>query len=97
MCIRDRYNTDALVASALILIMDSLANASGNGTVGNQSLNSMSPSAWIFHVKGAATILTAVWPLSERSKFHNIISVDLSDLGDVINPDVCLLYTSRCV
>lgn len=89
-------NTDALVASALILIMDSLANASGNGTVGNQSLNSMSPSAWIFHVKGAATILTAVWPLSERSKFHNIISVDLSDLGDVINPDVGTITELVC-
>ena len=89
-------NTDALVASALILIMDSLANASGNGTVGNQSLNSMSPSAWIFHVKGAATILTAVWPLSERSKFHNIISVDLSDLGDVINPDVGTITDLVC-
>ncbi|CAI4058527.1 Upc2p SKDI_04G4300 [Saccharomyces kudriavzevii IFO 1802] len=89
-------NTDALVASALILIMDSLANASGGGTVGNQSLNSMSPSAWIFHVKGAATILTAVWPLSERSKFHNIISVDLSDLGDVINPDVGAITELVC-
>ncbi|CAI7151100.1 CPS_collapsed_G0003520.mRNA.1.CDS.1 [Saccharomyces cerevisiae] len=44
-------NTDALVASALILILDSLANAS-----------SSSPTAWIFHVKGAVTILTAhIW------------------------------------
>lgn len=66
-------NTDALVASALILILDSLANAS-----------SSSPTAWIFHVKGAVTILTAVWPLSETSKFYNLISVDLSDLGEAV-------------
>lgn len=77
-------NTDALVASALILIMDSLANASSSNS---SSANSMSPSAWIFHVKGAATILTAVWPLTEKSRFYNLISVDLSDLGDVINQE----------
>ncbi|KAG0668931.1 hypothetical protein C6P45_004281 [Maudiozyma exigua] len=77
-------NTDALVASALILIMDSLANAS---TVPAGSQNTMASSAWIFHVKGAATILTAVWPLSENSRFHDLISVDLSDLGDVINKE----------
>ena len=77
-------NTDALVASALILIMDSLANAS---TAPAGSQNTMASSAWIFHVKGAATILTAVWPLSENSRFHDLISVDLSDLGDVINKE----------
>lgn len=77
-------NTDALVASALILIMDSLANAS---TTNPANPNSMSPSAWIFHVKGAATILTAVWPLTEKSRFYNLISVDLSDLGDVVNQE----------
>lgn len=77
-------NTDALVASALILIMDSLANAS---TSSPANPNSMSPSAWIFHVKGAATILTAVWPLTEKSRFYNLISVDLSDLGDVVNQE----------
>ena len=77
-------NTDALVASALILIMDSLANAS-SAPAGSQ--NTMASSAWIFHVKGAATILTAVWPLSENSRFHDLISVDLSDLGDVINKE----------
>ena len=78
-------NTDALVASALILIMDSLANASAASS--GPSANSMASSAWIFHVKGAATILTAVWPLSENSRFHDLISVDLSDLGDVINKE----------
>ncbi|ODQ81498.1 hypothetical protein BABINDRAFT_27615, partial [Babjeviella inositovora NRRL Y-12698] len=75
-------NTDALVASALILIMDSLANAS-LPTSTSQKL--MPASAWIFHVKGAATILTAVWPLSESSRFHKFISVDLGDLGDIMN------------
>ncbi|QPG76016.1 hypothetical protein FOA43_003402 [Brettanomyces nanus] len=73
-------NTDALVAAALILIMDSLANASSPTST---SLKSLPPSAWIFHVKGAATILTAVWPLSERSRFYKFISVDLGDLGDI--------------
>ncbi|ANZ77368.1 BA75_05148T0 [Komagataella pastoris] len=73
-------NTDALVASALILIMDSLANASLPTSTSPKSLPA---SAWIFHVKGAATILTAVWPLNESSRFHKFISVDLSDLGDV--------------
>lgn len=91
-------NTDALVASALILIMDSLANASGgvinsdgkdddDGTSQNSSSNTMSPSAWIFHVKGASTILTAVWPLNEESRFHNLISIDLSDFGNIINQE----------
>lgn len=83
-------NTDALVASAIILIMDSLANAATPTASGvNSPLNSgsISTSAWIFHVKGAATILTAVWPLTEKSRFYNLINVDLSDLGDVINQE----------
>lgn len=75
-------NTDALVASALILIMDSLANASAPSLTSPKSLPA---SAWIFHVKGAATILTAVWPLTETSRFYKFISVDLGDLGDIIN------------
>lgn len=75
-------NTDALVASALILIMDSLANASVPSLTSPKSLLA---SAWIFHVKGAATILTAVWPLTEASRFYKFISVDLGDLGDIIN------------
>lgn len=75
-------NTDALVASALILIMDSLANASVPSLTSPKSLPA---SAWIFHVKGAATILTAVWPLSEASRFYQFIGVDLGDLGDVFN------------
>ncbi|KAH3660042.1 hypothetical protein OGAPHI_007247 [Ogataea philodendri] len=73
-------NTDALVAAALILIMDSLANAS---LPTSTSIKSLPPSAWIFHVKGAATILTAVWPLSEKSRFYKFISVDLGDLGEI--------------
>lgn len=75
-------NTDALVASALILIMDSLANASFPLSTLPKSLPA---SAWIFHVKGAATILTAVWPLTESSRFYKFISVDLGDLGDITN------------
>lgn len=75
-------NTDALVASALILIMDSLANASFPSSTSPKSLPA---SAWIFHVKGAATILTAVWPLTETSRFYKFISVDLGDLGDITN------------
>lgn len=74
-------NTDALVASALILIMDSLANASLPST--STSVKSLPSSAWIFHVKGAATILTAVWPLSEKSRFYKFISVDLGDLAEI--------------
>lgn len=75
-------NTDALVASALILIMDSLANALVPSLTLPKSLPAL---AWIFHVKGAATILTAVWPLTEASRFYKFISVDLGDLGDIIN------------
>lgn len=78
----DSNNTDALVASALILIMDSLANASVPSLTSSKSLPA---SAWIFHVKGAATILTAVWPLTEASRFYKFIGVDLGDLGDIIN------------
>lgn len=80
-------NTDALVASAIILIMDSLANASNPTNNGSMNNGSISASAWIFHVKGAATILTAVWPLTENSRFYNLINVDLSDLGDIINQE----------
>lgn len=76
-------NTDALVASALLLIMDSLANATNTGS----GLSVQSSSAWIFHVKGASTILTAVWPLKETSIFHDLISVDLTNLGNFINKE----------
>lgn len=75
-------NTDALVASLLILIMDSLANASLPTSTSPKSLPA---SAWIFHVKGAATILTAVWPLNESSRFYKLIGVELGDLGDIAN------------
>ncbi|KAL7664983.1 Zn(2)-C6 fungal-type domain-containing protein [[Candida] zeylanoides] len=85
-------NTDALVASALILIMDSLANASFPSSTSPKSLPA---SAWIFHVKGAATILTAVWPLTESSRFYKFISVDLSDLGDIMNQKVDLKDSSN--
>lgn len=84
-------NTDALVASALILIMDSLANASFPLSTSPKSLPA---SAWIFHVKGAATILTAVWPLTEYSRFFKFISVDLGDLGDIINQKIDFTSTA---
>lgn len=84
-------NTDALVASALILIMDSLANASAPSL---ESPKSLPASAWIFHVKGAATILTAVWPLTEASRFYKFIGVDLGDLGDIINQKSQVTETS---
>lgn len=80
-------NTDALVASALILIMDLLANALFPSLTLPKSLPAL---AWIFHVKGAATILTAVWPLTELSRFYKFILVDLSDLGDIMNQKVDL-------
>ena len=84
-------NTDALVASAIILIMDSLANASFPSSTSPKSLPA---SAWIFHVKGAATILTAVWPLTPASRFYKFISVDLGDLGDIMNQRVNLSKNS---
>lgn len=80
-------NTDALVASALILIMDLLANALYPLNTLPKSLPAL---AWIFHVKGAATILTAVWPLTEQLRFYKFISVDLGDLGDIMNNKVNL-------
>lgn len=80
-------NTDALVALALILIMDSLANALYPESTLPKSLPAL---AWIFHVKGAATILTAVWPLTEQLRFYKFISVDLGDLGDIMNNKVNL-------
>lgn len=80
-------NTDALVALALVLIMDSLANASLPLSTSPKLLPA---SAWIFHVKGAATILTAVWPLTEALRFYKYIFVDLGDLGDIMNHKVNL-------
>lgn len=85
-------NTDALVALALILIMDSLANASLPLATSPKSLPA---SAWIFHVKGAATILTAVWPLTEALRFYKYIFVDLGDLGDIMNHKVNLKSRSE--
>ncbi|EGW30902.1 uncharacterized protein SPAPADRAFT_62815 [Spathaspora passalidarum NRRL Y-27907] len=72
--------------------MDSLANASFPSSTSPISLPA---SAWIFHVKGAATILTAVWPLTEASRFYKFISVDLGDLGDIINQRVNLGKKAR--
>ncbi|CCE62372.1 hypothetical protein TPHA_0C02180 [Tetrapisispora phaffii CBS 4417] len=86
-------NIDALVASAIILIMDSLANAS---TSNSGKTNYISPSAWIFHVRGAATIFTAVWPLPETSKFYDLISMDLSGLGNFIHQNSTTITELTC-
>lgn len=70
-------NLDALVAASILLILDSLANASSDST----SPSSLPPSAWLHHVRGAATILTAVGPPSQESRFYSLVNVDLSDLA----------------
>lgn len=82
-------NLDALVAASILLILDSLANASPDAT----SSSSISPSAWLHHVRGAATILTSIGQFTEESMFHQQLNVDLSDLAmpgvDVISPLEC--------
>ncbi|ODQ67723.1 hypothetical protein NADFUDRAFT_53879 [Nadsonia fulvescens var. elongata DSM 6958] len=98
-------NTDPLVASSLLLIMESLANASTHSA----EARSASAQAWIFHVRGAATILSAVWPLTPESRFYRLIGMDLRDLNnsnvqfeifhkvsttglDIFDPDIADLY-----
>lgn len=71
-------NLDALVASSILLILDSMANASPPNTSSRASLPA---SAWLHHVRGAATILTAVGPPSKESRFFRLVNVDLSDLA----------------
>lgn len=71
-------NLDALVASSILLILDSMANASAP----NASTPSSLPSTtWLHHVRGAATILTAIGPPTQESRFFRLVSVDLSDLA----------------
>lgn len=71
-------NLDALVASSILLILDSLANASPTETFSGSSLPA---SAWLHHVRGAAIILTAVGPPTPESRFFRLVNVDLSDLA----------------
>ncbi len=90
----DLDGTDAIVATALLLIMDSLANASPPSSI---SLKSLPASTWIYHVRGAATILTSVWPLTIQSRFFQIISIDLGDLGDLALEDPNLELKFECL
>lgn len=89
-------NLDALVASSILLILDALANASPPEST---SPSSLPASAWLHHVRGAATILTAIGPPNPESRFFNLVNVDLSDLAqglmstipgiDVVSPLEC--------
>lgn len=72
-------NLDALVAAAVLLILDSLANAS---LPEEQTPSSLPASAWLRHVRGAATILLSVAPLPPESRFFELVNIDLSDLAD---------------
>ncbi|ANB13388.1 Upc2p [Sugiyamaella lignohabitans] len=72
-------NVDPLVAASVLLILDALANAA---LPDEMSPSSLPPSAWLHHVRGAATILLAVGPLPPESRFFRLVNVDLSDLAD---------------
>lgn len=72
-------NLDALVAASILLILDSLANASTPDTT---SIRSLPASAWVHHVRGAATILLSVCPLPPESRFYKLVNVELSDLAE---------------
>lgn len=71
-------NLDALVAASLLLILDSLANASLPQDARPWALPA---SAWLHHVRGAATIILAVVPLPPESKFYRLVNIDLFDLA----------------
>lgn len=88
-------NLDALVAASILLILDSLANASSDSTLPT----SLPASAWLHHVRGAATILTAVGPPTPESRFYRLVNVDLSDLAQGLMttmPDVNILSPLEC-
>lgn len=72
---------DALVAAAILLILDSLANAS---LPEEQTPSSLPASAWLRHVRGAATILLSVAPLPPESRFFKLVNIELSDLADTM-------------
>lgn len=72
-------NIDALVAAAILMILDSFANAS---LPDETSPKSLPASAWLHHVRGAATILLAVGPLPPSSRFFQLVNIDLRDLAD---------------
>lgn len=65
---------DALVAAAILVILDSIANAS----ISNQSPSPAS--SWFSYIRGASTILMAIGPPAESSCFFANSNFDLSDL-----------------
>lgn len=71
-------NLDALVAASILLILDSLANASSPDATAPSSLPA---SAWLHHVRGAATILISVSPLPPESRFYKLVNTELRDLA----------------
>ena len=88
-------NLDALVASTILLILDSLANASTDSS----RPSALPPSAWLHHVRGAATILTAIGQPSEESRFYKLVNTDLSDLASGLMttiPGVDALSSLEC-
>lgn len=74
-------NLDPLVASSILLILDSLANASKEESASSRFLPS---NTWLHHVRGAATILTDIGEPPKESRFYRLINNDLSDLADGI-------------
>lgn len=72
-------NLDALAAASILLILDSLANASS--TEGS-SPSALPATSWLHHVRGAATILISVGPLPPESRFYQLVNIELSDLAD---------------
>lgn len=78
-------NRDALVASSILLILDAMANASAQSAVPHGGAecaggSSLPASAWMHHVRGAATICTAIGSLAPDSLFFHLVNVDLMDL-----------------
>ncbi|KAG5368146.1 Sterol uptake control protein 2 [Yarrowia sp. C11] len=76
-------NTDALVAGCILLGMDGLANAAPI-VQASEDASTLPPTAWIHHVRGAASILSTVWPLPPHSRFYRLIGQELIDLGSHI-------------
>lgn len=71
-------NFDALLASSILLILGSLANA---------SLESSS-TAWLHHVRGAAKLFTGLGAPTSESRFYNLVNVDLSDLAEPMDMEL---------
>lgn len=65
-------NFDAFLATSILLVLGSLANA---------SLESSS-TAWLHHVREAANLFTGLGAPTPESRFYNLVHVDLSDLAE---------------